>query len=66
MTSREPPLRRLLDSGAAKPEQIEGLIKLYTTISPLSLKRAIDHHLQVMPADHYSSPAQRSMVAGHA
>jgi hypothetical protein len=60
------PLRRLLESGAAKPDEIEGLIKLYTTVSPLTLKRAIDRHLQMMPADHYSTPAQRSMVAGHA
>ena len=34
------PLRRLLDSETAKPGEIEGLIKLYTTVSPLVSARS--------------------------
>jgi hypothetical protein len=60
------PLQRLLESGAADPEQIQGLVELYTTVSPLTLKRTIDRQLRAMPPDHYSSPPQRWMVAGDA
>jgi hypothetical protein len=48
------------------PSRSRGLVRLYTSVSPLTLKRCIDRHLRTMPADHYSSPTQRSMVAGHA
>src|SRR5215467_11683114 len=58
------PLQRLLTTQAADPDQIAGLVKLYAEVSPLTLKRAIDRHLRSMPSDHYSSPPQRSMVAG--
>jgi transposase InsO family protein len=58
------PLQRLLATGAADPDQIAGLVKLYAEVSPLTLKRTIDRHLRSMPSDHYSSPPQRSMVAG--
>jgi len=57
------PLQRLLETEAANPHQLQELVDLYTSVSPLTLKRAIDRHLKRMPTDHYSSPAQRSMVA---
>lgn len=60
------PLQRLLETGAAEPTKIGELVKLYTSVSPLSLKRSIDRHLRTMPADHYSLPTQRSMVAADA
>jgi transposase InsO family protein len=60
------PLQRLLETGAAEAGKIEELVKLYTTISPLTLKRSIDRQLRAMPPDHYSIPAQRSMVAANA
>ena len=60
------PLQRLLETGAAEPAKIEELVKLYTTVSPLSLKRSIDRQLRAMPPDHYSIPAQRWMVAADA
>jgi hypothetical protein len=50
--SARSPLQRLLETGAADPEQIEGLVRLYTSVSPLTLKRSIDRHLRTMPADH--------------
>src|SRR5262249_25504859 len=58
------PLQRLLTTGAADPDPIAGLVKLYAEVSPLTLKRAIHPHPRSMPRDHYSSPPQRSMVAG--
>src|ERR1700730_14477303 len=60
------PLQRLLETGAAEPTKHSELVKLYTSVSPLSLKHSIDRHLRTMPADHYSSPTQRSMVAADA
>ena len=60
------PLQRLLEIGAAEPARIKELVKLYTTVSPLTLKRSIDRHLRAMPPDHYSIPAQRWMVAANA
>jgi hypothetical protein len=60
------PLQRLLATGAAEPAKVAELVKLYTALSPLSLKRSIDRHLRAMPADHYSIPAQRWMVAANA
>lgn len=36
------PLQRLLATGAADPDQIAGLVKLYAEVSPLTLKRTID------------------------
>ncbi|MGH7759577.1 MAG: DDE-type integrase/transposase/recombinase, partial [Candidatus Dormibacteria bacterium] len=44
------PLRRVLDSGRADPDKIQALVLLYTTTSPLTLKRRIDHQLAAMPA----------------
>jgi hypothetical protein len=32
-------LRRVLDSGAADPKKIGSLVDLYTTVSPLTLKK---------------------------
>jgi hypothetical protein len=60
------PLQRLLETGAAEPAKIQELVELYTTVSPLTLKRSIDRQLRAMPPDHYSIPAQRWMVAAHA
>jgi hypothetical protein len=57
------PLQRLLAAGAVESEQIQELVKLYTSVSPLTLKRSIDRQLRAMPPDHYSTPAQRWMVA---
>ena len=45
------PLRRVLDSGAADPKKITGLVELYTSVSPLTLKRRIDRRLDAMPTD---------------
>ena len=44
------PLQRVLNSGAADPAKIPALVTLYTTVSPLSLKRQIDRRLAAMPA----------------
>jgi hypothetical protein len=44
------PLRRVLDAGAADPSKIGELVRLYTEVSPLSLKRKIDRRLAAMPA----------------
>ncbi len=57
------PLQRLIETDAAEPHQIQNLVSLYTSVSPLTLKRSIDRHLKAMPADHYSVPSQRSLVA---
>jgi hypothetical protein len=43
------PLRRVLDSGTADPKKIGSLVDLYTTVSPLTLKRKIDRRLAAMP-----------------
>jgi len=43
------PLQRLLDSGAARPKMIAELVHLYTTVSPLTLRRRIEEHLTRMP-----------------
>jgi hypothetical protein len=61
--SPKTPLQRLIETDAATPLQIQALVGLYTSVSPLTLKRSIDRHLRAMPADHYSIPSQRSMVA---
>jgi hypothetical protein len=60
------PLQRLLETGAAEPAKIGELVKLYMSVTPPTLKRSIDRHLRTMPADHYSLPTQRSMVAADA
>lgn len=44
------PLQRVLNSGAADPAKIAALVQLYTTTSPLTLKRRIDRRLAAMPA----------------
>ena len=44
------PLPRVLDSGQADPAKIQELVSLYTTASPLTLKRQIDRRLAAMPA----------------
>lgn len=44
------PLPRVLDSGQADPAKIQELVALYTTASPLTLKRQIDRRLAAMPA----------------
>jgi len=44
------PLRRVLDAGAADPSKIGELVRLYTEVRPLSLKRKIDRRLAAMPA----------------
>lgn len=61
--SPKTPLQRLIETDAAAPQQIQALVSLYTSVSPLTLKRSIDRHLRALPADHYSIPSQRSMVA---
>ena len=43
------PLRRVLAAGAADPAKIDALVKLYTELSPLTLKRQIDRRLAAMP-----------------
>jgi hypothetical protein len=60
------PLQRLLETGAAEPERIQGLVEPYTAVSSLTLKPSIDRQLRMMPPDHYSSPPQRWMVADDA
>lgn len=60
------PLQRLLETGATEPEKIADLVRLYTAVSPLTLKLSIDRQLQAMPSDHSSIPARRWMVAAHA
>jgi hypothetical protein len=57
------PLQRLIETDAAKPHRIQDLVSLYSSVSPLTLKRSIDRHLKAMPADHYSVPSQRYLVA---
>ncbi len=44
-------------------DKIQDLVSLYSSVSPLTLKRSIDRHLKAMPADHYSVPSQRFLVA---
>ena len=44
------PLQRVLDSGSADAAKIPELVALYTTASPLTLKRQIDRRLAAMPA----------------
>jgi hypothetical protein len=44
------PLRRVLAAGTADPSKIGELVRLYTEVSPLSLKRKIDRRLAAMPA----------------
>ena len=44
------PLQRVLNSGAADSAKIAALVQLYTTTSPLTLKRRIDRRLAAMPA----------------
>jgi hypothetical protein len=44
------PLQRVLNSGEATPAKIPALVTLYTTVSPLTLKRQIDRRLAAMPA----------------
>ena len=44
------PLQRVLNSGLADPDKIQDLVALYTTASPLTLKRQIDRRLAAMPA----------------
>jgi hypothetical protein len=44
------PLQRLLNAGAADPDKITALVRLYTGVSPLALKRQIDRRLAAMPA----------------
>jgi hypothetical protein len=44
------PLQRVLNSGEADPAKIQELVALYTTVSPLPLKRQIDRRLAAMPA----------------
>jgi hypothetical protein len=44
------PLRPVLDSGAADADKITSLVELYTTVSPLTLKRRIDRRLSAMPS----------------
>jgi len=43
------PLQRVLDSGRADAAKIPELVALYTTASPLTLKREIDRRLAAMP-----------------
>lgn len=43
-------LQRVLNSGLADPDKIQELVALYTTASPLTLKRQIDRRLAAMPA----------------
>jgi hypothetical protein len=43
------PLQRLLDASAADPNKIGVLVDLYSTASPLTLKRQIDRRLAAMP-----------------
>ncbi|MGH7697862.1 MAG: transposase [Candidatus Dormibacteria bacterium] len=44
------PLRRVLASGLAEPAKVQELVQLYTSTSPLTLKRQIDRRLAAMPA----------------
>ncbi len=44
------PLQRLLNAGAADAPKISALVRLYTGVSPLTLKRQIDRRLAAMPA----------------
>ncbi|HUY55301.1 MAG TPA: hypothetical protein VMV23_09110 [Candidatus Nanopelagicaceae bacterium] len=44
------PLRRVLASGQADSTKIPALVSLYTSTSPLTLKRTIDRRLAAMPA----------------
>ena len=47
---RPPPLKGMLASGRADAAKIPELLALYTTASPLTLKRQIDRRLAAMPA----------------
>ena len=44
------PLQRVLNSGAADPAKVAVLVELYTSTSPLTLKRRVDRRLAAMPA----------------
>lgn len=57
------PLQRLLDSGAADSGKVAHLIDLYTEVSPLDLKRAIDRHLGARPAAWAVPPGRPRKVA---
>ena len=43
------PLQRVLGSGAADLTKVKSLVELYSSISPLTLKRQIDRRLAAMP-----------------
>ena len=43
-------MRRVLLAGAADHLRLQPLLDLYTTISPLTLKRQLDRRLAAMPA----------------
>jgi hypothetical protein len=57
------PLQRLLDTGAVDPGKVAELIDLYTKVSPLDLKRAIDRHLGARPAAWAVPPGRPRKVA---
>jgi len=57
------PLQRLLDSGAADPGKMAELADLYTKVSPLNLKRAIDRHLAKRSAPWAVPPGRPRKVA---
>ncbi len=44
------PLQRVLNAGAADANKIAALVGLFTSVSPLTLKRQIDRRLAAMPA----------------
>lgn len=44
------PLQRLLLTGKTDPHKVAALVELYSSISPLTLKRQIDRRLAAMPA----------------
>lgn len=52
------PLQRLLDTGGARPEAIAELAQLYTTVSPLNLRRQIEQHLARMPRARQLGPGR--------
>ena len=46
------PLRWALESGQVDPNKIQELVALYTTASPLTLKRQIAHRLAALGVFH--------------
>ncbi len=52
------PLQRLLDAGGARPEATSELVRLYTAMSPLTLRRRIEEHLARMPKARQLGPGR--------